>query len=63
MIGRIPEDFFSLPVLRELDLSSNELEGTIPIQIANLLRLEKVNLSANRLTGKEERCHLETISL
>ena len=44
--------FSSLRGLKGLDLSSNNLDGTIPESFENLVNLEHLWLSNNRLTGK-----------
>ncbi|XP_057792429.1 receptor-like protein kinase HSL1 [Salvia miltiorrhiza] len=48
--GPIPDEIGSLPVLNYLDLSRNGLSGVIPLSLQNL-KLNKLNLSSNLLTG------------
>ena len=43
--------FLSFPQLSYLDLSTNELFGTIPPQISNLTKLKHLDLSTNKLFG------------
>lgn len=44
-------EFREFPRLRELDLSGNELTGTIPQEIGTLSHLTRLDLSRNRLIG------------
>ena len=48
-------DFHShlFPTLQFLDLSMNELFGTIPIEISKLSKLTHLDLSSNNTTRKE----------
>ena len=39
-------------VVRRLDLSSNQLSGEIPAELANLAHLEDLDLSSNQLSGE-----------
>ncbi|XP_047938628.1 receptor-like protein kinase 5 [Salvia hispanica] len=48
--GPIPDEIGDLPVLNYLDLSGNRFSGEIPASLQNL-RLNKLNLSSNLLTG------------
>ncbi|KAM7492209.1 hypothetical protein LguiA_035130 [Lonicera macranthoides] len=48
--GQIPDEIGSLPVLNYLDLSRNYFSGKIPLGLQNL-KLNKLNLSSNDLTG------------
>ena len=44
--------FSSLPNLAFIDLSMNELFGTVPIEISNLSKLRYLDLSSNKLSGE-----------
>lgn len=48
--GPIPNEIGNLPVLNYLDLSQNRFSGIIPLSLQNL-KLNKVNLSSNLLSG------------
>ncbi|XP_078166213.1 receptor-like protein EIX2 [Carex rostrata] len=48
--------------LEYLDLSSNDLNGTIPTHIGNLINLVHLDLSSNSLTGLLSETHLTTLS-
>ena len=50
--GRAAEYKEILQYVRMIDLSSNNLSGSIPIEISSLFRLEFLNLSRNHLTGR-----------
>jgi Leucine-rich repeat (LRR) protein len=45
-------NFSSLPNLVHLDLSANKLQGSIPLEIGILSKLDYINLSYNNLTGE-----------
>jgi Leucine-rich repeat (LRR) protein len=45
-------NFSSLPNLDSLDLSSNNLQGSIPLEIGTLSKLTYLDLSCNNLTGE-----------
>ena len=51
LIGQLPNEIGSLPMLRELDMDSNMLVGSIPGSLGQLEHLEVVDLDNNRLTG------------
>ncbi|KAF5740464.1 putative Serine/threonine-protein kinase bri1 [Tripterygium wilfordii] len=51
--GPIPTDFGQrMPILADLDLSFNSLNGSIPMSVRNLASLLTFVVSNNRLTGK-----------
>lgn len=51
--GDIPAGFAAgMPLLQELDLSTNRLSGAIPPSIGSLQDLTQMNFSSNRLTGE-----------
>ncbi|KAK0600619.1 hypothetical protein LWI29_016810 [Acer saccharum] len=50
--GRENEYTSTIPLLKVIDLSSNNLSGEIPKVITNLSALNSLNLSWNKLTGK-----------
>ncbi|KAK8919257.1 hypothetical protein KSP39_PZI022112 [Platanthera zijinensis] len=49
----MPEEIGSLLKLGIIDLSSNELQGTIPASLSTLHSLQKLDLSFNSLCGTE----------
>ncbi|CAN4083087.1 unnamed protein product [Withania somnifera] len=51
LTGEIPGELGTLPVLTYLDLASNLLSGKIPSELSKL-KLNKFNISFNRLEGK-----------
>ena len=52
LVGKLDAlDFFSLPSIRTLDLSDNQLSGVIPPSICLLSKLTYLNLSYNVLSG------------
>nr|XP_007149541.1 hypothetical protein PHAVU_005G078900g [Phaseolus vulgaris]ESW21535.1 hypothetical protein PHAVU_005G078900g [Phaseolus vulgaris] len=48
--GTLPPDLYKLPYLREIDLSRNYLNGTIPTEWGST-KLDTIALLGNRLTG------------
>ena len=50
--GKIPAALGSLPYLRLLNLSGNQLAGEIPAELGNLSNLSELYLSYNQLTGE-----------
>ncbi|GJV05684.1 probable LRR receptor-like serine/threonine-protein kinase [Tanacetum coccineum] len=50
LTGVIPEEFANLTSLREIDLSRNYLNGTIPARLGQL-RLTILNILGNRISG------------
>ncbi|XP_020230888.1 receptor-like protein kinase HSL1 [Cajanus cajan] len=51
MGGEIPDEIGSLSVLNFLDLSNNQFSGNVPLGLQNL-KLNQLNLSYNRLSGR-----------
>jgi len=49
--GTVPADLGRLPMLRQLNLHSNNLTGSIPPELNGLSRLERLLLHNNRLSG------------
>ncbi|TKY71753.1 Receptor protein kinase HSL1 [Spatholobus suberectus] len=49
--GKIPDEIGSLFVLNFLDLSNNQFSGDVPLGLQNL-KLNQLNLSYNRLSGR-----------
>lgn len=53
LVGSVPAKFFpSFPNLMYLDMSRNGLEGPLPSNINQLIRLFHADLSSNKLVGK-----------
>ncbi|CAL4897942.1 unnamed protein product [Urochloa decumbens] len=54
-IPSIPMEIFTIPTIRQVDLSFNNLDGQVPTEIVplgNLQLLEQLDLSFNRLKGE-----------
>ena len=51
LVSMIPETIQTMKHLRRLDLSNNDLTGTIPLGLGELASLELLNLSFNKLSG------------
>ena len=51
LVGNIPSEIGTLHKLTFLDLSLNEINGSIPSEIRSLKNLETLNLARNRLVG------------
>ena len=51
VVGKIPKSVCDLTELETLDLSDNNLEGCIPDGIGKLIRLKRLYLYKNKLTG------------
>jgi len=47
----IPEELYGLPNLEKLELSRNQISGTISTRIGDLQNLTDLNLSLNRIIG------------
>jgi len=50
--GSIPTELGLIPGLKALCLPSNKLTGVIPIQLANLFYLQKLDISYNNISGQ-----------
>lgn len=50
-LKQIPTDTFSKTNVVRLDVSNNEISGSIQAEIRNLYRLKELNASHNRMTG------------
>ncbi|KAM0836967.1 hypothetical protein ACQ4PT_061978 [Festuca glaucescens] len=67
--GNIPNKLFTMSTLSEgLDLSYNNLSGSIPVEIGGLINLSPLNISNNQLTGQipstlAQCVHLESLHL
>ncbi|KAM5573216.1 receptor-like protein EIX2 [Rosa sericea] len=59
--GSLP-DFTRFSKLRELDLSSNQLNGSVPESVGQLSSLEHLSLSGNSLTGVITESHFLNLS-
>jgi len=51
-LGTSLEDISNLVILEEIDMSSNQFNGTIPVNIFNLPKIKTIELAYNKLTGK-----------
>ncbi|XLR06344.1 hypothetical protein S83_034282 [Arachis hypogaea] len=51
MIGHIPEELASIPVLSVIDLSNNKINGPIPENFGNSSSLQLLNVSFNNIIG------------
>lgn len=61
--GEIPSFIFSIPALRILDLSFNQLSGPIPESNQVLSQLESVDLSNNNFSGHIPKAFYQVTSL
>ncbi|PON64120.1 LRR domain containing protein [Parasponia andersonii] len=59
--GPLP-DISKMPSLRELDVSNNKLNGTLPESVGTLSNLEVLDVSTNSFTGVITEAHLEKLS-
>lgn len=50
-ITKVPESVFDQTGLEELNLSGNNLTGSLPTEIGRLQKLKSFNISNNRMTG------------
>ncbi|KAG7381860.1 hypothetical protein PHYPSEUDO_005516 [Phytophthora pseudosyringae] len=50
LLRRLPSALWSLETLTSLDLSNNELEGSVPEQLGKLDKLRELGLEGNKLT-------------
>ncbi|XP_042753707.1 receptor-like protein EIX1 [Lactuca sativa] len=51
LVGEIPVELTALSMLGGLNLSNNHLNGRIPNNIGNMMKLESLDLSGNELVG------------
>ena len=63
LAGEIPSSIFTLPVLRDLDLSGNQLSGPIREFDKAPSQLESVDLSSNEFSGPIPKAFFQLTSL
>ena len=56
--GHLPEELFSLPNLRIIQLRANLLDGSIPSALGEMRQLQELDLSLNSLEGTLPPLHL-----
>lgn len=56
--GALPFDGNGLQALTHLDLSENNLPGTVPVGLGNSVFLSFLNLASNQLQGEQPLTHL-----